>query len=201
MRIRTPFRACTCIGHLYAIVSLQFAAFLYTNSADGGVDRRESISSNEDVGKCLRVLAEDIFHRDLLLSSRSRWRKSPRATPRISRFSWKISNWIISLQPMTTVPSLSPFLSFSLFAPTCFSLYTAEFLSAPVCRGIPSWGRLPRDLNLPCGNGYPPSTIRSRFRDFVAVDLRHARAFLLSHRHSRKNDDRNHAVYKEILAS
>lgn len=168
-----------------------------------GIDRRESISSNEDVGKSPWVLAEDIFHRDLLLSSRSRWRKSPKATPRIARFSWKISNWIISSQPVATISSLSLFLSLFLFLPQCvFSLYIAEFLSAPVCRGryIPSWGRLPIWI-CRAETGTAP-TIRSRFRDFVAVDLRYACTFLLSQRHSHKrDDDRSHTIYKEVLVN
>jgi len=56
----------------------------------------------------------------------------------------------------------------------CVSLYAVEFLSAPICWSIPSLDRLLWNLNLLCGNGLSVSTIRSRFRDFVAVDFRHA---------------------------
>lgn len=112
--------ACVCISdiHLYAIVSSQFPASFTRIARTDGRSRSSRVNFlkrrcwEESSGQSL--LAKDIFHCNLLLSLRSRWRKSPWATPRIAWFSWKISNWIISWQPLVTVPSFPLFSFFRL---------------------------------------------------------------------------------------
>lgn len=113
------------------------------------VDPRESISSNEHVGEISGIFAENIFHHDLLLSSRTR-PKRLRMIPRIAEFFWKIP------------PNLSPAIGHD--RPLLFSL----FLSLVTCffalfmrRRVLKCYQLPRyifsksttaNLNLSCGN-------------------------------------------------